>query len=143
MRLPHARRPGFGLMALLIALGIVTILLGSITLQVLINRKTLARHERRLQALWLARAGLEVAAAKVLDGADDYTGETVTLMPAGTVRIQVQREKQIFRVTSEATYAINENMPIVREVSRSYRLVGEGKQLRLVVIGKTGDANSR
>jgi type II secretory pathway pseudopilin PulG len=129
MRPSPPRRAGFGLIVMLVALAIVAILLGSITFQIVINRKALARHENRLQALWLARAGLDIAAAKLL--AADYRGETIELIPAGTVRIDVRQEKENFHVSSEATYPANSAEPVVREVSRIYHRVTEGKRTRL------------
>jgi type II secretory pathway pseudopilin PulG len=134
---PICRRAGFGLIALLVALAIVTILMGTITAQIFINRKTADRRENQLQALWLARAGLEVAAAKLLSGTEDYRGEALELIPESTVRIEVQRQKDTFHVRSEANYSAGSPQPVVRELNRTYRRVTEGKRVRLEVVVET------
>src|SRR5581483_10107367 len=104
-------RAGFGLMVLVIVLAVVAILIGSITAQLMLSRTLLERRENQLQSQWLARAGLEVAAAKLLAGAGDYRGEKLALIPAGTVRIEVRRDQDTYRVTSEASYPAEGTRP--------------------------------
>src|SRR5439155_4435299 len=47
-------------------------------------------RQNRVQALWLARSGGELAAARLLTDPDGYVGEVVELIPEGHVRIVVQ-----------------------------------------------------
>jgi hypothetical protein len=128
------RRLGFGLVALIAVLAFVAILMGSITMQIFMNRKTAVRRVNQVQALWLARAGLEIAAAKVLAGADQYRGESVELIPTGKVSIEVRQEKDIFRVRSEASFQGESPFPVVQEASRAYRRIVEGERVRVEVL---------
>jgi type II secretory pathway component PulJ len=126
---PRAPRSGFALMMVLVALGILAVLLGSIALQFSINRRNAERRANQLQSLWLARAGLDLAAAKLLANAD-YRGETTSLVDEGALRIDVRRDNDVYRVTAEATYPAAGLLPVVREASRTFRRVG-GERVRL------------
>ena len=133
-RLSRTRRRGFGLIALLVTLAVISILLGTITLQIVLSRKTVERRANQLQALWLARAGVEIAAAQLLGGSEDYAGQTLELIPGGRVRVEVKREQGLVDVTSEATYPADSTQPVVRTARRLYRRVATGDGTRLEVV---------
>lgn len=70
-------------------------------------RRQTDQYHHRVQAEWLARAGYELATARLLTDPADYRGETVTPVPNGTVKITVTadpKEKGVYRVQCEARY---------------------------------------
>jgi type II secretory pathway component PulK len=130
-------RSGYALMTIVLMLGIVALMLGSITIQMALNRTAQAQREARLQALWLARSGLEQAAGRLMAAAEDYRGETLELLPGGTVRIEIERDGEVQRITSEASYAGTLSHPVVRVEMRSYRLHRDGGRVRLEPVAAT------
>lgn len=126
-------RRAYALLTVVLMLGIVAILLGTITMQVLLIDRTQLQVEARAQSLWLARSGQEIAAARLLAAAD-YRGESLELVPTGSVQIAVERRQDVFRVTSEAAYLGALPYPVVRTVRRSYRRLGSGSGVRLEVV---------
>jgi Tfp pilus assembly protein PilX len=91
-------RGGAVLIVALICLLLVTVLAASLTRTVLLQREQVLRDEWRLQAAWLAEAGIDRAAARLSDAAD-YEGEEWRPelrdagSPLGRVRITVAREE--------------------------------------------------
>lgn len=63
------------MVAAMICLLLATVLLGSVLKMAMTGRKQVRREQWRLQAAWLAEAGLERAASRLQAGAD-YQGET-------------------------------------------------------------------
>jgi hypothetical protein len=68
-------RRGLTVIAVLVCLVIITMVAGSVLKVALAHRDSTRAQERRLQAAWLAEAGLERALAR-LAGDPDYPGET-------------------------------------------------------------------
>lgn len=76
---------------------------------------TSARHMSeargdRMQAQWLARAGVEWAAARILSNPNGYEGETIEFIPDSQVQIFLIKDPQSadqFRVTSDARFALS------------------------------------
>src|SRR5947209_6972757 len=110
-------RRGVAAVWALVILIVLTALMANITWLHLAGRRVLDQRHRQLQAEWLARAGLELAAARLLANPAGYSGETVTLLPASEVRILVQPEagsRDRFQVTSTATYPTDDKHPVSR-----------------------------
>jgi len=87
-------------------------------------------HRNRIEADWLARAGCELAAGRLLANPGGYAGETVTPIPASKVKITVrQDEKQmnVYRIESEARFPDNERDVVVHTERRTLKRV-EGPQ---------------
>src|SRR5947209_15036057 len=74
---------------MLVVLAVLTAVLGTITWQHLTARRLLDQRHKQLQAAWLARAGVELAAARLLSNPADYTGEEEALLPGAQVRITI------------------------------------------------------
>ena len=70
----HSTRTGAILVVALICLLLITVLAASLTRTVLLQREQVIRDEWRLQAEWLADAGLDRAVAR-LSAESDYAGE--------------------------------------------------------------------
>src|SRR3954447_4689432 len=127
-RAPVSRR-GAALVIALVALAFVTVVMASLTWQCLASRQLVERRQNQLQAEWLARSGLELAAARLLADPAGYQGEAVELIPGGQVRIEVRNEASapdVFRVTSEGRFPGDGLESVLRSVTRSFRRTTRG-----------------
>jgi hypothetical protein len=88
----HVTRRAVATVWMLVVLAVLTAVLGTTTWQHLTARRLLDQRHQQLQAAWLARAGVELAAARLLINPADYTGESVAILPEAQVRITVRRE---------------------------------------------------
>jgi hypothetical protein len=71
------------------------------------GRRTLERRQNRIQAIWLARAGGELAAARLLAEPDGYTGETVTPIAESRIHITVEKDAaraNTYKIRCETRY---------------------------------------
>ena len=93
-------------------------------------------HHHQIQALWLARSGVELAAARLLANPADYNGETLEVIPRSQVHIEVHKTSDtpdIFRITCEAS------APPHPQLGRSFLTQDPGRAL---ITGKCADAGS-
>lgn len=115
--IPCRRRPrsGAAMIWALIVLSVLGVTSAMAAKQVAMTRRALDLRQNRLQAVWLARGGAELAAARLLAGGD-YAGESVEPIPEGQVRITVEKDRDkpdAYRVRCEARYPAGDR----REVS--------------------------
>jgi hypothetical protein len=97
-------------------------------------RRALDAYTHRAQAEWLARSGVELAAARLLADPDGYSGETVKPLPRSEVRIVVRKdpaERNVYRVECEARYPTDVTRVVVRVVNRSLKRVDGPKGTRI------------
>lgn len=121
-------RSGAALILIVVALAAVTLVTGLLLRQSLGNRKMLEHREHQFQALWAARAGLELAYEKCTrDGS--YRGETIELLNTIPVKIEAKLNGDILEVSSEARYAAGP--PVVGTVHARYRLMRTGDKVSL------------
>ncbi len=100
-------------------------------------RKQTDMFRNRIEADLLARGGCELASARLLTDPEGYAGETVTPIPASTVKITVRKDakdKNIYRIESEARYPDNERNPVVKTERRALKRIEEGKGVRIEVV---------
>jgi type II secretory pathway component PulK len=134
---PAPGRQGMALLIVVVTFAIIAICAGPITLQILTNRRVAAHRKDQLQAAWLARAGVELACARVLSGRPDYSGETLELLPQSRLRISVNTTKDDtarLTVTCEAFFPSDAGPGVVRSVTRQFRKDVDAKTARLVLI---------
>lgn len=109
-------RRGIALLFLVMFLTIISVLLGSVSMQILVNRRVVEQRQNQLQATWLARSGLEVATARLRTD-KKYTGETLELLPDSQVRVQVDATKDKgTSITSEGKYRVSTPHPVAVEL---------------------------
>jgi type II secretory pathway pseudopilin PulG len=133
----HDSRPAVATMWMLVVLSVLTVLMAVITWQVLANRRWLDRRQNQMQAIWLARSGLELAATRLLSNPAGYTGEFLQLIPESGIRIEVQRDSDSansYSVTSEARYPTSGKAVVVRLLTRRLRRVTEKDGVRVEVV---------
>ena len=96
-------------------------------------RRALDAYTNRAQAEWLARSGVEVAAARLLADPNGYSGETIKPLPRSEVRIVVRKdstEQDVYRVQCEARYPTDARV-VVRSVTRALKRVDGPKGVRI------------
>ena len=97
----------------------------------------LDRRQNQMQAVWLARSGLELAATRLLSNPAGYSGESYQLIPESEIRIQVQRDSDSansYSVTSEARYPTSGTAVVVRSLTRRLRRVTGKEGVRVEVV---------
>jgi hypothetical protein len=125
-------RAGLSTVWALVVMATVSALSASIIFQFLAARQRVDLHRHRAQAAWLARAGAELAAAKLLAGDEGYAGETLSPVPRSEVRIVVTRDANgVYRVESEARYPVGERGMAVKAVARTVKRDTGGKGVRV------------
>lgn len=134
---PLQPRRGIAAVWALVVLAVLTVVIGLITWQSVTGLRRADHRQAQLQALWLARSGVEWAAARLLTNPAGYTGETLELIPRSQVRIEVKRDPEksdIFLVACAARYPIDERESVLRSQSRRLRRVVEKDRVRLEVV---------
>ena len=144
MRLPGSQRftsglhrRGIALMGTLVALLILSLMMTAVVWQIMATRRTLEHRAYVLQAVWLARAGAERAAAHLLAKPSGYSGEVRELIPGSNVSVEVRSEGSSpddFWITSEARCPADAVDGVVRSVKRHYRRQMDGERVRLQVM---------
>jgi hypothetical protein len=125
-------------MALVVALAVVSVLLGATTWELVAHRSTLERRKQEAQAVWLARAGVERAIGRLLTSPAPFVDENVQSIPDARLRIAVKREQldgDVFEVTSEARYPADGPGGVVQTISRRYRRTVEGGSTSITPVG--------
>ena len=100
-------RAGIAVLWALVVLSVLGVMSASVAWHFVAVRRTLEGRQNRLQTLWLARSGAELAAARLLADPDGYTGEAVEPIPDGQVRITVAKDPAqpgTYRIRCEAHY---------------------------------------
>jgi type II secretory pathway component PulK len=125
-------RRGAVLITAVMVMAVVSVVLALVTAQVIAQRNTLRMRERRLQAEWLARAGIELGAARLLEGPKEFSEENREIVPDGTVKIEVKKAADdIFDVSARAEVALPDETPVVRTCTAQFRRAGDGKLVRV------------
>ena len=140
-------RAGIAVLWALIVLGVLGVMSAAAAWQFSTARRVLERRQHRLQALWLARSGCELAAARLLADPDVYTGEEVAPVPESQVRITVRKDParpDTYQVRCEAHYPVTGpgevGLSLTRTATR--RAGGAGVRVELADPGE-GDAENR
>ncbi|OWK47004.1 hypothetical protein [Fimbriiglobus ruber] len=132
----HRRPPRRGVATIwaLVVLSVVSVFSAVAVTRFVAVRRQLDAHRNRLQADWLARAGYELAVARVLSNPEGYAGESVALIPGSEVKITVRKEPGTdggYRVDSEARYPAGGRETVVRTIHRAVKRVVEPKGVRV------------
>lgn len=114
-------RFAFALIATLVVLAALSVILGVITMQVFAQRKMLRQREQQLQADALARSGIEIAAARLLEKPETFRDENKDLLPNATVKITVEKADDVFVVRAEAAIELRDERPVRRSAQARYR----------------------
>ncbi len=120
----RTQRQGMAAITALVVLAVLAVALSVITLQIVSQRQFLRHREKQLQADNLARAGVELAVARLLAASTAFTEERTDWQPDAKVRVQVTKAKsETFAVSVEATVGGENEIPVRRDLTREYRRV--------------------
>jgi len=117
-------RRGVALMAAVVTLAIIALMMSAIAWQIVASNRVLQHRTSELQAGWLARAGIEHAAAKLLKQSNGYRGETLELLTRSQVTIVIEDVAEIpgaVRVTVEARYPTDSVAVVSRKQTRIFK----------------------
>ena len=126
------RRQGVALVMALVVMAILAVILTVVTRQIVSQRHTLHHRHRQLQAEWLARAGVELAAARLLEDPTAFAQENHDLLPDAMVRIVVEKAGQdMYTVTVEAELGPKDEALMVRTSRSRFRRAESDGAIRL------------
>ena len=136
MRL-HKQRPrrrALSMIWALTVLSVVTLLTATLARQMLLDRRAIKLNSDQAQRVWLARAGIEIAAERLLHEPASYTGETVELVPRSQVRIEIKSEKENMVLVISAAHYPTDDRDAVKTMTQRFRRIVEKERVRLVPI---------
>ena len=128
------RRRGVAAVWALVVVAVVSALSMAAVAQFASARRHADQTRHRAQAEWLARAGYELAVARLLADPAGYTGETATPVPGGEVKIAVRSDpsaKGVYRVECEARYPTDGRGLVVARLDRAVRRTEGPKEVRI------------
>ena len=131
-------RKGVAAVWALVVLAVVSAMSAAAVGQFAIARRQVDVHRNQLQAEWLARSGYELAVARILADPKEYTGETVTPIPKGDVKISVKKDSEMnggFKVECEARYPVGEKGMVIRTAHHVVKRVAgpNGVQIKALI----------
>src|SRR5262245_56719097 len=88
--LPREDRRGIALVMALVVMATLTIILAFIAKEIVSQRLAIEQRHRRLQARWLARAGIEMAVARLLEQPAPTAFTIDDLAPDGFAEIKTE-----------------------------------------------------
>jgi hypothetical protein len=137
----NGHRSGLAALWALLVLTVLTLLLASTTWQLVASRRVQERHYHRLQAVWLARAGVERAVARLLGDPAELKEEGIELLPASSLTIEVRKEPgsaNTYRITSTARYPADAGPETMGQIlTHTYRRIADGERVRLETVASS------
>lgn len=115
------RRKGMILITAVVMMAVLAVVLAVVTAQVVAQRNLLRQRERRLQAEWLARAGIEHAVARLIDSPKAFREDNRELVPNGKVKIEVTKTDDAFTIRVDAEVGLPDEKTLVRTASARFR----------------------
>jgi type II secretory pathway component PulK len=132
-------------MAIMIALAVLaslSVILSMTAVQIVAQRRTLNQRHHQLQAEWLARAGVELAAARLLEKPAAFTEEQRDLVPESKVRIAVEKTgEDVYRVTAEAAVNLQDGPAVARTANGRFRRTVSDGTVRLEALAPEKDVS--
>ncbi len=126
------RRQGVAIVMALVLMTVLTVVMSVVVMQMAAERRVLGDREQMLQADWLARSGVELAAARLLDDPAAFELERQDLLPDATVKITVEKSgTDEYRVTAEAAIGPDPRPKRARTALGHFRRVSNDGETRL------------
>lgn len=128
----RSKRKGIALIMAIMLMAVLTVILTVVTLQIVSQRQVVRQRQRHLQADWLARAGIESAAARLLDSPAAFTDDKQE--PETKLHIVVEKsDADLYLVTVEAQVGL-EGAPVARAASARFRRTDRDGVIRLEAV---------
>jgi hypothetical protein len=119
----------------LVVMASLAVILSVTAMQCFAARQMLDLRHRQLQADWLARAGVELAAARLLGSSGTFTEDKLDLLPDAKVHIAVEQSGQdVFTITADAEVGAKEEAPVARTARGRFRRMDNDGVIRLQAI---------
>jgi type II secretory pathway pseudopilin PulG len=134
-------RSGAAILWALVVLAVLSVMTATAAWQFGAARRGLEQRQNRLQAVWLARAGCELAAAGLLTDPDGYTGKTAEPIPDGRVTITVEKasaDPDTYHVRCEANYPVGDRAEVSKSATRTVIRRTDGGKPRVEVTAADG-----
>ncbi len=128
------RRQGVAVLWVLFVLALLSAVIGLTLRDFYANRSFLSQRQKRLQADWLARSGIELAGARLLEADKPFKMDVTDLVANSLVHIEVAAvpgSSDTFHVTSDARFPTNEPHSVTRTQTRRLRRVVDKALVRL------------
>jgi hypothetical protein len=125
-------------LAILSLLGVMSALTAK---QFAAARRLLDSRYHRIQADWLTRSGAELAAARLI-GEENYTGETIEIVPGGPVRIVVTKDSGTpgrYRVRCDVAYPAGDFRAAKAVLTRTATRRTEGGKVTVALAAESGE----
>jgi hypothetical protein len=133
MAKPIHRRRGITLILALVLMATLTVIFAVLTMEVVSQHRMLAARQRQLQANWLARSGVELAVARLMEKPDAYSEVNKDLLPDAFVRIEVKEaEKDTYVVTVDVRLGEEDERPVAATISRRFRRTESDGVIRML-----------
>jgi len=133
-RKQSARRQGGAIVFALVVLAVIGVLMATAAQQITHARRMVENRRNLLQARWLVRSGIELAAARLVAASADYTGEDVEPIVDARVNIQVTKEgsdANSFRIRCTARFPIGEPFTVESSTTRIAKRTADGGRIEL------------
>jgi hypothetical protein len=135
------RRTGAILILALVIMAALAVILATTTSQIVMQRKLTHHRHRQLQAEWLARAGTEIAVARLLESPNAFVHEPTELVPDTTLRIEVEKTSpDLYHIRVEAKVGQKNEAPVARIATTDFRRAAAKGTVRLEPVRPTKGA---
>jgi hypothetical protein len=132
MKLALTPRKGLALVTALVVMAALAVILAVVGAQIVAQRQTVNQRHRQLEAQWLARAGVELAAARLLEKPDAFTKENLQLVSNSKVRIVIEKLAQdLYAITAEAEVGPADEPTVIRTATGLFRRTDSDGVVRL------------
>ena len=133
MAKPIHRRRGITLILALVLMATLTVIFAVLTIEVVSQHRMLAGRQRQLQASWLARSGVELAVARLLEKPGAFVEDNKDLLPDALVRVEVKEaEKDKFLINVDVRLGEEDERPVAATTSRRFRRTEGDGTIRLL-----------
>ena len=130
----RSTRKGVAIVLAIMMMAVLTVILAVVTLQIVSQRHVVRQRQRQLQADWLARAGIEAAAARLLDSPTAFSDDKQELLPDTKMRIVVEKsDAEVYLVTVEVQVGL-EGPPVARATSARFRRTDRDGAIRIETV---------
>lgn len=121
MNAAKRKRKGAALIMAIVAMAAVTVILSVIVTQVVAQRQMVRQRHRQMQAEWLARAGVESAAARLLQSAEPFKDDGQEFAPDSKVHVAVEKAVDVYVVTVQVEVGLADPRSVKRDATRYFR----------------------
>ena len=129
---PSMRRKGIALVMALVVMAALAVILSVTAMQCLAARQMLRLRQRQFQAEWLARAGVESAAARLLSSPAGFTEDKQEILPDAKVQVVVEKTAEdVYVITADAELGAKEEPPVARTTRARFRRTDSDGMIRL------------